>query len=144
MKIRATFDGSCWPNPHGVASYGFVVYQNDVRIHDGCATIGRGYGMTNNVAEAAGLCALLDYLISEKFDRSADILIQGDSMVVLNVAIGKKKQPRGFFVKQALEARVKLLALEMFAPVRLEWIPREMNSEADELAAVVTEEYLTV
>lgn len=139
MKIRATFDGSCWPNPHGVAGYGFVVYQNEIRIHDGRATIGRGYGMTNNVAEAAGLCALLDYLIGEIFDESDSILIQGDSMVVLNVATGKKRAPKGFYVAQAFAAREKLLSLQERVSVSLEWIPREMNSEADLLSQVVVE-----
>ena len=94
--------------------------------------------MTNNVAEAAGLCALLDYLISEKFAADTEIIIQGDSMVVLNVVKGKKKQPKGFFVNQAMEARFKFLELIQRTPnVDLHWIPREMNSEADELAGVV-------
>ena|SRR3990167_1416553 len=137
MKIRAMFDGSCWPNPHGLAGYGFVVYLNDNRIHEGRATIGNGYGMTNNVAEAAGLCAVLDYLATEAFDSEQDsVLIQGDSMVVLNVVTGKKKTPKGFFVAQALEAREKLLALQSRVSVSLEWIPREMNGEADQLSQV--------
>jgi ribonuclease HI len=139
MKIRGMFDGSCWPNPHGNAGYGFVVYGDDVRIHDGRATIGSGYGMTNNVAEAAGLCALLDYLISENLGWSDDVLIQGDSLVVLNVVIGRKKNPKGFFVEQALAGRAKLLQLQAQTNVRLEWIPRGLNHEADALSQVFTE-----
>ena len=136
LSIRGTFDGSCWPNPHGQANFGFVVFMDGARIHDGHGPVGNGYGMTNNVAEAAALCALLDYLIAEKFNRDADVLIQGDSSVVLNVAIGKRKSPKGFFVKQALEAREKLLKLKEWNMVRLAWIPREMNKEADEMSQI--------
>jgi ribonuclease HI len=137
MKLVGFFDGSCFPNPHGLAGYGFVVYQDDIRIHEGRATIGRGYGMTNNVAEAAGLCALLDYLLSEQLDESFEVLIKGDSQVVLNVVTGQKKQPKGFFVEQALKAREKFAELQKVTSVDLEWIPREMNGEADTLASVV-------
>lgn len=134
-KVRATFDGSCWPNPHGKAGYGFVVYLNGIRIHDESGTVGHGQGMTNNLAEAEGLCRLLDYLISENFPRESEIEIAGDSRIVINVAVGKRHNPQGFFASRALEARTKFRTLKVNCPrASLVWISRDENGEADELS----------
>ena len=133
--ISATFDGSCWPNPHGKAGYGFVVYRNGIRIHDESGEVGNGYGMTNNVAEAEGLCRLIDYLISEKLPPNSKINIAGDSRVVINVARGKRNNPQGYFASRAMEARAKFNTLKASCPhATLAWISRAENSEADELS----------
>ena len=133
MRVTGRFDGSCWPNPGGQAKYGFVIYKGGHRIHDGAGVVGVGAGMTNNVAEAAGLCALLEYLITT-YPANTQMLIQGDSQIVINVANGRQQKPHGFFAPMAIKARELFNRLQHQHGkdnVQLEWIPRDMNAAAD-------------
>lgn len=129
--LIAHFDGSCDPNPGGRCAYGFVVWRDGRRIHDGRGLAAPpGPGATNNVAEYTGCIRALEWLRYE--DRSSEIVLRGDSELVLRQIQGRYK------VKSPLLAplywRVREL-LQEFPRLRLEWIPREQNGDADRLAS---------
>lgn len=125
------FDGSCDPNPGGRCTFGFVVRRDGQIIHEGHGVaVPPGPDATNNVAEYTGCIRALEWLRYEP--RGEAVVIRGDSELVL-------KQLRGLYkVRSPLLAPLYWRARELLrelAPIRLEWVPREENREADRLAA---------
>jgi ribonuclease HI len=127
--ITIYFDGLCRPkNPGGVATYGYVIYQDGKKVKSGYGVIGSGSGMTNNVAEYTALKQAAEWVnqnIPEK-----EIVIKGDSQLVIRQmdgtwqvtsATSKKFVPE---IHRLLEGR----------KTHFIWIPREQNIEADELS----------
>jgi len=134
--ITIYFDGLCEPvNPGGVATYGYVIYQDGKVIKKGCRVIGEGNGMTNNVAEYSALKRALEWLNEESIED--EIVIKGDSMLVINQMSGVwqiKSQTSKRFVP-------KIRELLKGKKVKFVWIPREENSEADMLSRVAYKRY---
>lgn len=131
--IIAHFDGSCDPNPGGRCAYGFVVWRDGRRIHEGRGLAAPpGPGATSNVAEYTGCIRALEWLRYES--RSESKALRGDSELVLQQLKGRYK------VKSPLLAplywRVRELLPE-FPALRLEWVPREQNADADRVASSV-------
>jgi ribonuclease HI len=130
--ILAHFDGSCDPNPGGICRYGFVVWRDGVRLQDGHGLAApRGPGATNNVAEYTGCLKALEWLASQSLNEP--IVLRGDSELVLKQLKGEYK------VKSPLLAPLYWKARELltrFPSIRLEWIPRAQNAEADRLAGL--------
>lgn len=122
-------------NPGGVATYGYVVYQNNDVIKKGYGVVGEGKGMTNNVAEYTALKKALEWV---NFQGIRDkITVKGDSQLVINQLKGKwkvKSQTSKKFVPQIRE-------LLKDKEVELVWVPREKNSEADKLCNIAYKEY---
>lgn len=136
MRLNCFFDGSCGPtNPGGTAAYGFVIKHAGETIQTGRGVIGKGPGMTNNVAEAQALSELLAVLLMD-FAHATEILIQGDSNIMIRQMNGKgKKQPKGHYAPYIAAAHVLAAKLRARCPVvSFAWIPREQNHEADALA----------
>lgn len=139
------FDGSCEPvNPGGTAAWGYVVYENGTEVHSDYGIIGSGPGMTNNVAEYKGLIESLKW-VNDNYP-SNQLEIKGDSkLVIFMVAkkwgwLGKKKKiylPHKKFphLKALLDESLELLKYKKYS---LSWVPREMNSRADELSKMAT------
>jgi ribonuclease HI len=132
-SYTAYFDGACEPvNPRGTASYGAVVLQNGEPVWK-CSTIyipEGGVETSNNVAEYAGLIAVLEWFADRNlFD--ANIIIRGDSQLVIYQMFGNWKIKSGAYVPLAHRAR-KLVG--RFRDIRVEWIPRDQNAIADELS----------
>lgn len=129
----AYFDGACEPvNPGGTASFGAVVFHNgepvwkrsDIYIPDG------GIETSNNMAEYAGLIAVLEWLADQNL-FAAEIMVRGDSKLVIEQTFGTWKIKSGAYVPLAHQAR-KLLA--QFKNIRGEWIRRDRNAVADGLS----------
>ena len=138
--IELYFDGACEPiNPGGTASYGWLLKKDGQIIQSGSGIVGKGDGMTNNVAEYYGLIegikAFLKLKLSEK------LVIKGDSNLVINMVKkhwgwNKKKtvwKPHDKMphLKDLLNQVHQLLDKADF---ETHWIPREQNTEADELS----------
>jgi len=134
--ITIYFDGLCEPvNPGGVATYGYVIYQDEKAIKKGCRVIGEGSGMTNNVAEYSALKRALEWLVEEGIED--EIVVKGDSMLVIN-------QMRGVWqIKSQTSKRFvpKIRGLLKGKKVKFVWIPREENGEADMLSRVAYKRY---
>lgn len=136
--IEAYFDGLCDPNPGGVATYGFVVRKDGKKLQEGHGLAGKPKSpqATNNVAEYTGLIKALEWLLDQKI--SGPVVVRGDSDLIIRQVKGEYK------VKSPLLAPLHRQAvdlLDQLPDVRLEWIPRERNADADRLTNLAYAEY---
>lgn len=131
MGIKCWFDGGCGPrNPGGHATYGVIVRdESGKQILAANGYLGKGPQMSNNVAEYAGICAIFEFLISNNISQAT---IYGDSKLVVKQMTRKWKARGGLYFEQYKRAS---LLRDQLPNVVIKWIPREMNCEADELAA---------
>jgi ribonuclease HI len=139
--IEAWFDGACWPNPNGHAASGALIKNNGQIVFRHSEYIGNE-NTSNNVAEYHGLIAVLKFLLQENIQ---DAVVYGDADMIIKQMNGvwkagrltKKERsgkvpirPRYYlpYYQQAIELRRQL------PRVRLVWIRRHLNSQADELS----------
>ena len=131
MTYIAYFDGACEPvNPGGTASYGAVIYEDDEKIWECSEIYGQGKLMSNNVAEYAGFIAVLEWFIEQEL-CDAEIVVKGDSMLVINQMFGAWKIKNGLYAPLAKKAS-DLLA--RFTNIKGEWVARDRNEVADGLS----------
>lgn len=117
-------DGASRGNP-GPASYGVSIVDDGGAI---VAEFGEQLGIrTNNYAEYQGVIAALRYLSTT---AHRDVTIRMDSKLVIEQLAGRWK------VKSPDMRELVAEASRLLGPFRatLQWIPREENSRADELA----------
>lgn len=128
--IEAYFDGACEPlNPGGHGAWGIRICVDGKEVHVGGGYVGSGDGISNNVAEYAGVVAIMQWVLQSGFQGS--LKVRGDSNLVINQLSGRWKVKRGLYVERYREALALLQkAKETFA-VEFEWIPREQNSVCD-------------
>ena len=133
--LKVFFDGSCEPvNPGGTAKWGVAIIENETIIKTLSGTIGKGEGMTNNVAEYHGLIAALEYLKEHHIDDYIEVF--GDSNMVINMttgAWGKKNPHKKMPHLIPLVTKTRELFVS-FENLTIEWIPREQNGIADFLS----------
>ncbi|MGI0080463.1 MAG: ribonuclease HI [Nitrososphaerales archaeon] len=135
------FDGLCEPkNPGGIATYGVVIRQDGKKVFEehGLADAEPwSNDASNNVAEYSGLIRGLVWLKSMGHLDSR-IVIRGDSRLVINQLNGafKIKAPR----LVELYRRAKELASE-FKKIKIEWVDRSLNKEADLLSRIAYARY---
>jgi ribonuclease HI len=129
--ITIFFDGLCRPrNPGGVATYGYVIYQDEEKVKSGYGVVGSGAGMTNNVAEYSALKRAAEWVSQNSGDD--EIVIKGDSQLVIHQMNGtwqiKSETSKKFVpeIRRLLEGR----------KTRFIWIPREQNAESDQLSNI--------
>jgi ribonuclease HI len=128
--IEVYVDGLCEPvNPCGTATFGYVIKRGNATIDSGYGIIGKGEGMTNNVAEYNALIRALERIKQLNLDNEK-IIIKSDSKLVVNQMkkSWKTKAPLVLPLFKKAETLVKGMDLVF------EWIPREKNTEADELS----------
>ena len=134
MKIYdCYFDGACEPtNPGG--KIGFGIY-----ITDGKKEYIKGFykeqdpSNTNNVAE---YMALIEILKLFKNKRECHINIHGDSLLVIKQMNGEWKSKGGAYAPYFKEAKKLYNELLPNNCISLKWIPRELNSKADEQSRI--------
>src|SRR3990167_4152006 len=76
------------------------------------------------------LIAALELLLEKGLDQE-QVQVYGDSALVIQQMQGIKNIGNGFYVEQALKCKE---LVKRFTNIRFQWIPREMNAEADALA----------
>ena len=140
------FDGACEPvNPGGTASWGYTVKNNfGELLRSGHGIVGKGPGMTNNVAEYHGLIEGIKGAL--EFGFVGPFEIYGDSSLVINMVSKKwgwRKSRSGKTIigwdphyeqphlRKLLDEVFKLLEGKEF---KATWIPREQNAECDSLS----------
>jgi len=148
-EIQVYFDGLCQPyNPGGIACYAFVIltkkeHEQKQRQHYseyGLAAEPFGDNSTNNVAEYTGIVKALEWMLEKNnYNNNQKIIIRGDSQLVINQIKGKYKVRAVKIIP--LYQKVKSL-LSKFKDVRIEWIPRDNNKEADKLSNKAYQEIL--
>lgn len=140
MRYECFFDGGCGPiNPGGHATAGAVIYDENKRlVWEFSEYLGCGVTFSNNVAEYAAFLALC--LRLEKIMTPGDeIVIHGDSDLVVKQMTGRWRIKNGLYVPLARQARSALNYLHSLSrmasgSVEVKWIPRSKNEEADQLA----------
>jgi ribonuclease HI len=94
--------------------------------------VGKGEGMSNNVAEYAAVSRVFNYISSRP---AAHVIIHGDSNLVINQLNGKWGVHEGLYREVALEAQQMLEHWRSLGwEVDLQWIPRVQNEECDALS----------
>ena len=125
-------DGLCEPvNPGGVATYGYAVRNGTTAgVVRKFGVVGCGPEMSNNVAEYAALCEVLEFLLNAKMNR-LPIEVRSDSRLLVNQMNGIWRAHKGLYVEKYLEAKN---LTGQFDRITFKWIPREENGEADALS----------
>jgi ribonuclease HI len=132
--IYFNFDGLCEPkNPGGIASYGVIIRKGKVHLlEDSGLAFAEPWSneASNNVAEYSALIRGLRWLKDHDM-LNLPIVVRGDSSLVINQLKGTFKVKAIRLIELYEEAR-KLL--REFTHLRLEWIDRSQNKEADLLS----------
>ena len=147
--IKLFFDGSCEPvNPGGTAAWGYVIKdENDKTLFSGSGIVGKGTGMTNNVAEYAGLIAGLTAVKKHNLMDSVNerLIVYGDSQMVINMVNKTWGWKKTRWIPHLKAPHLKDLLLHCLGILQesdgryaLAWIPREENAEADELSKALS------
>lgn len=129
--IICYFDGACEPiNPCGNMGIGAYITKNSEVLFEHSDYVPAKKTNTNNVAEYMGFIAILKWL-KENGHVESHVLINGDSNLVVQQMNGKWKIKSGLYAEYAREAKE---LLKEFKNVTVKWIPRELNTIADELS----------
>jgi ribonuclease HI len=139
--LNVYIDGSCAPeNPSGYATWGMIVKRDNEYLAKLKDIVGHGLGMSNNVAEFSALIAFLEwYLKTGKFSSLGILdyepaLIHSDSNLLVNQMNGNWKVKNGLYVNHYIKARNLINNHGLQQKITFKWIPREENTEADELS----------
>jgi len=116
-------DGGSRGNP-GEAAFGAVISEGGKVVVELSERIGVA---TNNVAEYSGLIAGLRAI--NRLDPKAEVLVRMDSKLIVEQMSGNWKIKNPEMRKMAIQAR------DAHSPelIKYEWIPRELNTDADSL-----------
>jgi ribonuclease HI len=126
------FDGCSKGNP-GLSGAGAVIYNNNIEVWGGYSFVDTS--ATNNQAEYTGLIIGLKYAVDNQIQ---DLLVQGDSQLVINQMTGKYKCNADKLVglyktAKALEKQIK--------NVQYAHVLRKFNARADELSNMAVQKY---
>lgn len=129
------FDGSCWPNPGGTAAVGYVVRKGSEALDRQHRVLATGPDMSNNVAEFAALYEGLAFYAYLAISGHT-VTCFGDSMLVVNIMSGKwrakgeKLYTPYYHMCEGLVRTIRARGVT----VLFCWIPREENTECDNLS----------
>ena len=127
--MEVSIDGACVPiNPGGTGCIGYVIKNSGIKIVEDSKIIGKGKGMMNNVAEYNALIFALRRLSQLKLENE-HIIVKSDSNLLVNQMNRKWKVKAFNLMPLVREART--LAANFH--IRIEWIHRDENKEADGL-----------
>ena len=131
--IEAWFDGVTEPhNPGGHAAYGIVVQLDGQIVLSSGQYVGFGPAMSNNVAEYAGITAILEFIPTLPPQPG---VIRGDSKLVIMQLSGQWKAKGGLYLPYF--QRAKTLYEPLRLRIQLEWVPRKQNEACDHLSKKV-------
>ena len=130
VTIEVCIDGSCTPNPDGIATWASIVRSGEKELWRANGIAGKGKGMTNNVAEYVALIHTLDWLSSNGY-RDSEILIKSDSEMLVEQMNGTRKVRKGLYYPYYIQAKDKV---QNFNYIKFIHIDREANRDADKLA----------
>lgn len=138
LKYTLHFDGACWPNPDGRASYGYTIVHEGKQVADGHGLAGDGKGMSNNFAEFYALYKGLEGFVNLQADYKSTLNVLGDSQLVVKML--NKKTPKAKKDRLYYPAYIKtwflLFAVKERYVVNLQWVPRAQNQGADDLSKI--------
>jgi len=128
------FDGSCGPkNPGPHAGYGYTSTKDGVSFAKDSGEL-KDATFSNNYAEFHALYKGLEH-IGPILTQSDRLFIRGDSQLVINVMSKRWRAKDGIYYPAYLNAAKELTRIRsknIF--VSIDWVPREMNTQADALS----------
>lgn len=131
QKIICFTDGSIRYNPHGEMGYGYIIDIPDMEVIKYAGHVPEKQGNSSNLAEYIGLEALLLRLIELKL-ATEEVIVYTDSDLIYKQINRGVPIRHGFYKQKAYEVR---RLLKRFKNLKIEWISRSANSEADALAS---------
>lgn len=140
-EIQAYFDGLCQPcNPGGIACFAFVIFAKGQRHYGEYGLAAEPFmdEATNNLAEYSGLIKSLEWLSENKYNNQK-IIVRGDSQLVIKQLNSKWKVKAPTLILLHQNA---MTLLSKFKNIKIEWIPRDKNKEADKLSSRAYQEVL--
>lgn len=130
-RITVYYDGACAPvNPGGACGWGFVVYQDGVKLHEAAGALAADPKNSNNVGEYLAVFMALRWL-KDNGHAGDHVRMHGDSLLTVNQLSGRWKAKGGAYLDVYQATRRQL---DHFADIAFNWIPREQNAEADALS----------
>ncbi len=138
MRLTLHFDGSCWPNPGGLAKYGWTLHTPS-GDHSGHGFAGEGPHVSNNYAEFYAMAEGLSLALAV-VRHGGSIEVLGDSEVAIKIMQGAYKARKDKLYWPQYDRCMKLLKClhDLGIYVEFKWIPREQNQEADTLSKLLT------
>lgn len=130
--ITINCDGGSRGNP-GPAASACVVKNNGEVIYQKGKFLGES---TNNVAEYEGVLLGITYLLENQINEDVTFIL--DSLLVVNQLSGKFKISN--FNLQQLFKDIKNKASNLKGKIIFNYVPREMNKEADKLVNITLDE----
>lgn len=142
-KLFVNFDGLCEPaNPAGIPCYGFVVKNENATVSY------RGYGLVNsvkpfspqansNAAEYGSAIKAMEWLVENGYANDNDdyeILVRGDCQLIMRKLKSRDYSPRAARMSPMYDISIMLRSKFSPGSIRFEWVKRDENKEADELA----------
>jgi ribonuclease HI len=143
-KLFVNFDGLCEPaNPAGIPCYGFVVKNEHATVSY------RGYGLVNsvkpfspqansNAAEYGSAIKAMEWLVENGYAANDsddyEILVRGDCQLIMRKLKSKEYSPRAARMSPMYDIAIMLRSKFPPDSIRFEWVKRDENKEADELA----------
>ena len=129
------FDGSCWPNPGGIAAYGYTIDKSGVEIAAVAGLVPEADTQSsNNVAEFYALYAAVKALpLMNKGDK---VNVRGDSQIVINIMDRKWRPSTDKLYYDAYRMARRVVEMSEYDGIEFEytWIPREDNTRCDDLS----------
>jgi ribonuclease HI len=139
-KVIINADGLCEPNPHGVATWGFVAIseESEKLLVEQCGLAMEGAGATNNIAEYHAVLHALEWcsrMAEHLIKHNKMVEIQTDSQLVVQQVNGfwkcNNESLKG--LKELAQTRIRALG-KGHVIVDLKWVLREENEAADALS----------
>lgn len=129
------FDGSCAVNPGPNAGWGYTIKKDGQFFRkDSGELAGRTY--SNNYAEFFALYQGLLFL-EPKIGRTDKLFVRGDSQLVIKIMQNRWKAKEGLYKDAYILAKEVVSKIRLcYTPVSFDWVPREMNTEADALSTL--------
>jgi ribonuclease HI len=129
------FDGACEPvNPGGHMGWGIAVMVDGAVVETQSGYQAPSPTTSNNVAEYLGACmALRRALEATRTPAPREIMIRGDSKLVIEQLNGRWKVRNGLYVPHYEQAKALLCELQLVPglEVTLAWLPGAENVHAD-------------
>ena len=148
-NLIVNFDGLCEPiNPAGIACYGFIVKDDwGKTLHRDCGLIidvpPFSSAVNNNVAEYGAAIKAMEWLAENGYgnsdgknekNRYIEITMRGDSQLIIrklrSASYSKRAAKLTSMYNRAIAMRSKFADVN----IRFEWVRRDYNKEADDLA----------
>lgn len=134
-KIEAWFDGAF--DAEGRAGYGYIIAQDNHVVFTGSGYVGSGPGVDSMAAEYSACIAVMRYFLANKIERAK---VRGDCRSVIDALANLPSVPL-----HHREMASQLAVLQGRLPgVKLKWIPRSYNGQADTLASAALRNFVSM